>query len=93
MRTTPAECAQLGKIIAEKLNASRGPVTVLIPWNGISVISQPGQPFEDGAADEMLFDTLKSHLRKDIPVVEMDCNINDPRFAEACARELLKNIK
>lgn len=92
MRTTPEECAQLGKIMAEKLNHSTGPVTVLIPWNGISVISQPGQPFEDGAADEMLFDTLKSRLRKDIEVIEMECAINDAAFAEACAKALLKNI-
>ena len=93
MRTTTEECAQLGKIIAEKLNRSTGPVTVLIPWKGVSVISQPGQPFEDGVADELLFDTLKSRLRKDIEVVEMDCHINDPTFAEACAKALLKNIR
>ncbi len=92
MRTTPEECGRLGRILAEKLNLSTAPVTVLIPWEGISVISQRGQPFHDGAADEMLFDTLKSNLRKDISVIEMDCAINDPAFAEACARELLKNI-
>jgi uncharacterized protein (UPF0261 family) len=52
MRTTPEECAQLGKIVAEKVNASTGPVTVLIPRRGISVISAAGQPFHDPAADE-----------------------------------------
>jgi uncharacterized protein (UPF0261 family) len=93
MRTTPDECGELGKIIAQKLNASTGPVTVLLPWNGISVISSPGQPFEDGEADEALFDTLKSRLRKDIWVTEMDCPINAPEFAEACANALLKNIE
>lgn len=92
MRTSVAECGRLGKIIAGKLNLSTGPVTVLIPWGGISVISQPGQPFEDGNADEILFDTLTSHLRKDIAVIEMDCAINDPEFAEACANALLKNM-
>jgi hypothetical protein len=39
-----------------------------------------------------LFDALKTKLRKDIPVREFDCNINDPQFAEACVSELLKNI-
>src|SRR4030095_7309753 len=29
MRTTPEECARLGEILAEKVNLSRGPVTVL----------------------------------------------------------------
>ena len=93
MRTTPAECAKLGQILAEKINLSTGPVTVLLPLKAISVISAPGQKFHDPAADQALFDNLKAHLRKDIPVIEMDCLINDAVFAEACARELLKNMR
>jgi uncharacterized protein (UPF0261 family) len=93
MRTTPEECAELGRILADKLNASKGPVTVLIPLKGISVISAPGQPFHDPAADEALFGTLKRGLRADIRVVELDANINDPAFAEACVTELLNGLK
>src|SRR5439155_5647820 len=92
MRTTPEECAQLGRILAEKLNQSKGPVTMLIPRRAISVISAPGKPFHEPAADNALFDNLKANLRSDIQVIEMDCEINDPRFAEACANALLKNI-
>jgi uncharacterized protein (UPF0261 family) len=92
MRTTAEECAQLGKIIAQKLNASTGPVTLLIPQKAISVISAAGQKFHDPAADKSLFDAIKSNLRKDIDVIEMDCAINDSVFAEACANALLKNI-
>ena len=92
MRTTPEESAQLGKIIAEKLNASKGRVTVLIPRKAISVISAPGQKFHDPEADKALFDALKTHLRKDIAVIEMGCAINDAAFAEACARALLQNL-
>jgi len=93
MRTTPDECAQLGKIIAQKLNVSTGPVTVLIPRKAISVISASGQKFHDPVADKALFDGIKKDLRKDIEVIEMDCAINDAVFAEACANALLKNIK
>ncbi|HEY0455398.1 MAG TPA: Tm-1-like ATP-binding domain-containing protein [Verrucomicrobiae bacterium] len=92
MRTTPEECAQLGKIVAEKLNGSTGPVTVLLPQRAISVISAAGQKFHDPIADRVLFDSIKASLRKDIPVVEMDCAINDRAFAEACAQTLLQNI-
>jgi uncharacterized protein (UPF0261 family) len=92
MRTTPEECAHLGKIMAEKVNLSKGPVTVLIPRKAISVISAAGKPFNDLAADKALFDNLKSHLRRDIEVIEMNCEINDARFAEACANALLKNM-
>jgi uncharacterized protein (UPF0261 family) len=92
LRTNPEECIRIGSVIAEKLNLSRGPVTVLIPWKAISVISAPGQKFHDPAADRALFEALKSGLRKDIEVVEMDCAINDSAFAEACARALLANL-
>ncbi len=92
MRTTPEECQRLGEILAEKVNGSKAPVTVLIPLRGISVISAPGQPFHDAAADTALFSALKTNLRKDVPVLELDCNINDAPFAEACVEALLKNV-
>lgn len=92
MRTTPEECAELGRILAEKVNAYRGPVTVLLPTRAISVISAPGQPFHSSPADAALFGAIKQHLRKDVPVVELDCEINDAAFAEACARALLGMI-
>ena len=88
-----AECAELGRIIAEKVNRYTAPVTVLIPRRAISIISAPGQPFHDPAADEALFTALRSHLRRDIPVVEMDVEINAPEFARACAEALLTYMK
>jgi uncharacterized protein (UPF0261 family) len=92
MRTTPDECKRLGEILAEKVNGSKAPVTVLIPLRGISVISAAGQSFHDPAADAALFTSLKTNLRQDIAVRELDCNINDTPFADACVKELLKNI-
>ncbi len=92
MRTTPAECAELGRILAEKVNLSTGPVTVLLPKRAISIISAEGKPFRDPAADAALFYAIKSNLRRDIPLIELDCEINDPAFAEACAKSLLEEI-
>ncbi len=92
MRTTHSECAGLGKILAQKLNASKGPVTVLLPLDGISVISARGGAFHDPEADAALFNSLREHLRKDIPVLEFHAGINDPVFAEACARTLLASL-
>ena len=92
MRTTPEECARLGEILAEKVNLSRGPVTVLIPKRAISVISAEGQAFHDPIADRALFESLKTNLRKDIPLRELDTTINDPAFAEACANTLLDEM-
>jgi uncharacterized protein (UPF0261 family) len=78
--------------LAAKCNLSKGPVTVLFPAGGISVISSPGQTFYSQAADEALFAAWKENLRTDIPTVDYPGNINDPAFAELCVRELLKNI-
>ena len=93
MRTTPEECRELGRIIGGKLNLSTGPVTLLLPLGGISVISAPGQKFHDPEADRALFDSLKATVRKDIEVVEVNAGINDAAFAEACVRALLQNIR
>ncbi|GMV96058.1 MAG: hypothetical protein AMXMBFR83_04270 [Phycisphaerae bacterium] len=92
MRTTPEENRRLGEIIAGKLNASTGPVTVVLPLKGVSMIDSPGGPFWWPEADAALFSALKSNLRADIPVLEMDCNINDPPFAECAAAALLQHL-
>ncbi len=92
MRTTPAENAELGRILAEKINAYTAPVTVLLPLGGISVVSAPGGPFHDAAADAALFGALKSGLRGGIPVKEYAGNVNEPGFAAACAASLLENL-
>lgn len=93
MRTTPAECAELGTIIADKVNRYTAAVTVLLPLKAISVISAPGQPFHDPPADHALFNAIKTRLRPGVKLVELDCAINDPEFARACAEELLANMK
>jgi len=93
MRTTPEECRRLGAVVAEKLNLSTGPASVLIPLRGLSMIDAEGGPFWDPEADRALFDALKENLREDIPVIELEMNINDPQFARRCAEELLGNIR
>jgi uncharacterized protein (UPF0261 family) len=93
MRTSQEECAKLGRVLAEKANLSTGPVTVLVPRQAISIISAKDQPFHDPAADEALFAALRQHLRPDIQIIELDCAINDPAFAQACANALLANIQ
>ena len=93
MRTTPEECAALGRLLAEKVNASRGPVSVLLPRRGISVISAPGGPFHDEQADAALFNAIESNLEPGIPCRSLDCDINDPAFARACVEALLATMK
>ena len=89
MRTTPAECREIGERIATQLNRATGPVVVLLPERGVSMIDRDGQPFHDPAADESLFAALRANLRSDIRVRALDAHINDTEFAHALADELL----
>ena len=87
MRTTPAECAELGAILARKANAYTAPSAILLPRKAISVISAAGQPFHDAQADVALFDAIRRDAK--VPVEEHALEINDPAFATACAERLL----
>jgi len=90
MRTTPEECREIALRIAERLNEATGPVTVILPLRGVSMIDAPGKPFHDPDADRVLFDTLRNNLDSRIRVMELDAHINDPGFAEAAAGEMLR---
>jgi uncharacterized protein (UPF0261 family) len=88
MRTTPEECAELGRRIARKLNAARGPVSLFVPLRGVSLIATEGQVFHDPAADEALFGALREHVGAGVDVHELDLDVNDPEFAAAMADTL-----
>jgi uncharacterized protein (UPF0261 family) len=88
MRTTPEECAELGRVIAEKLNQAQGPLTLFVPLKGVSLIATEDQVFHDPAADEALFGALRDHLDPDVDLQELDLDVNDPEFARAMADRL-----
>ncbi|SFI42165.1 Uncharacterized protein, UPF0261 family [Paenibacillus sp. UNC496MF] len=89
MRTTAEENARIGAILAEKANASAGPVAFVLPIGGVSQLDSPGRPFWDSEADRACFDAIRQHVRSGIPVHEMACNINDPEFSDRVAQLLL----
>jgi uncharacterized protein (UPF0261 family) len=93
LRTNAEESEAIGEAMAQRLNQSIAPVSVMLPVKGISAISCQGYAFHDPQADEALFAALRKTLRSDIPVIARQETVNDPAFAEACARELLKNIE
>jgi uncharacterized protein (UPF0261 family) len=93
MRTTPEENRELGRILAEKANAAGGPVAFFLPLLGLSQLDSPGQPFWWPEADEALFAAIREHLRPDIPVHELEVNINDEAFARAVTDTLLEMLQ
>lgn len=89
MRTTPAECAELGRRVSARLSASTGPTTLFLPLRGVSAIAVDGAPFYDPDADAALFDTIRAELdRTRVDLVEMHTDINDPAFAAAAVERL-----
>ena len=85
MRTSPAECAEIGRWIAGKLNACDGPVRFLIPEKGVSALDIEGGAFFDPAADAALFGAIEQTLvqTERRRLIRLPLHINDPRFAEA----------
>jgi uncharacterized protein (UPF0261 family) len=93
MRTNLEENELIGRIIADKLNDSHGPVTVLLPLRGFSQLGEEHQHFWCPDADRAFIGSLLRHLRSDIPVIEIDAAINDRQFSERAARELLAMMR
>ncbi len=93
MRTTPEECAELGKRVAERLNKTTGPISIFVPLRGISMIAREDQPFHDPEADKALIEALRKNLDPRIDLREVDTEINDPDFANAMADRLAKLIE
>jgi uncharacterized protein (UPF0261 family) len=92
MRTTPEECAEIGRITAIKLNRASGPVTVLIPLRGVSAIDRAGAPFFSQEALNAYRRALKMALSPTIRLVELDAHINDERFACVAADLLMESL-
>jgi uncharacterized protein (UPF0261 family) len=88
MRTTPEENAELGAVIAEKLNAATGPTALALPLGGVSMLDVEGAEFHDPQADAALFDALRENLDDEVTLLERDAAINDEEFARAMAAKL-----
>jgi len=89
MRTTPDENRAFARWMAPKLNRALGPLVLLIPEKGVSLIDAPGQPFHDPEADAALFEEIGKLFSATGPrrLMRLPHHINDPEFAQAAVRE------
>jgi uncharacterized protein (UPF0261 family) len=92
LRTNVEENRRMGAAFAEKANQAQGPVAFLLPLKGVSILDGEGQPFCDREADFAMFEAIRSGLREDIPVYEIDSNINDPEFSARAVELMLELI-
>lgn len=86
MRTTPEENLSMARWLAAKLNASPGPVDLILPLGGVSALDAPGEDFWDPMADESLFTTLEAAFSRTRThrLHKVDAHINDDAFAAYC---------
>jgi uncharacterized protein (UPF0261 family) len=77
LRTTPAENDRLGREIANKASAARGPTVILLPLGGLSALDGPSQAFAWPEADAALFLSVGNWVGRDVRLVDMKVHIND----------------
>jgi uncharacterized protein (UPF0261 family) len=89
VRLSAAEERQLGALVAERLNDSRGPLRVVVPTRGFSLADSDGGDLWDPEADHAFVESLRSELRPDIRFEVVDAHVDDPDFADLVADRYL----
>ena len=90
LRTNVEENKKMGEMLAAAANAATGPIAMILPMQGVSMLDSQGERFWDPAADSACYQSIRQNLWPGIEVIESDHNINDPEFADLCANTLLK---
>ncbi len=90
VRTNTEELREIGAAVAQKLNQANGPVTVLIPGKGWTVLSVEEGALYEPETDAVLAPLLREQLRPGIVVEEIDARIDSHEFAAAVVGALEK---
>jgi uncharacterized protein (UPF0261 family) len=89
MRTTPEECAAIGKTLSSRLSAAPGPAVVIIPKRGWSALDVEGGPFWDPEADAALVQALHDGLQgSKVEVLSVDGTVND----DICIAKMVEKL-
>jgi uncharacterized protein (UPF0261 family) len=94
-RMSTEEMEYIAAAAAEKLNGyeNKARVKIVVPLRGFSSLSVEGGPLYDPASDQAFAVTLKKRLDPAIEVLEVDSDINSPKFAAAVANALTRAMK
>jgi uncharacterized protein (UPF0261 family) len=93
VRLTAEEEAELGRIVAERLAAAVGPVSVVCPTRGFSLADVPGGDLWDPEADAAFIEALSAGLPDEIPFDAVDAHVDDPDFADLVADRYLTLVE
>lgn len=89
VKATKEEMAAAAKLMAEKLNRSKGPVMVVLPMKGFSERDKEGKVFDDPEGRRAVRDTLRANLSPEIRLKDLDRHINEKTFSEEVVRLFL----
>ena len=93
VRLEPDEMAELGRIVAKRLNTARGPVSVVAPTRGFSLSDTDGNALWYPEADAAFLSAIEASLRPGIVFERVDATVNDPAFADVVAERYLTITK
>jgi uncharacterized protein (UPF0261 family) len=88
VRVTPEEQLAAATFVLDKLNQSTGPVTVVVPLGGGSVMDIQGGAFWQPELNRQCWDILKNGLKPGIRYREINAHINSDEFADVVFEEL-----
>ena len=80
VRLTRDQMVQVAEVMARRLNQATAPVLVAVPAGGYSFYNRDGLHFRDPEADRAFVQTLRTRLKPEIPVTEIQSHVNDPPF-------------
>ncbi|HET7525584.1 MAG TPA: Tm-1-like ATP-binding domain-containing protein [Burkholderiaceae bacterium] len=90
VRTTADELRAAADVIAERLNAARGPWTFLVPRQGWSSLDREGRPLRDPQADAAFVARLRERLDDPSRVQEVDLHLYTREFAGVAVAEFVR---
>lgn len=93
VRITNDEMKKVIKVLAERLNLSKGPVTIMIPNKGFSIENIEGGKIFDRKENQSFIDEIKKRCRPEIKIKEVDAHIDDLVFAEKSIEAFLNMIR
>lgn len=92
VKASRSEMAEVGRVMARRLNRAKGSAVVLIPMKGWSIYGSSGGPLFDPQGNALLLKALKQHLKRKIHFVEVDAHINDAIFADICVERIVEML-
>jgi uncharacterized protein (UPF0261 family) len=89
VRAEAPELCALADHMAGLIRDARGPVTFFVPLRGFSAHDSDEGHLHDTSLPPVFAARLEQVMPPGVPVIPLDCHINDPPFADAIIRRVL----